>query len=310
VADSPGAAVGWLLFAGSSVHVASTGWLFTARQVRTHAASHRVRYLLVPLALVGGAGAAAVLLPHERLNQLLLLYFGWQFWHYHRQNYGLAALAASSQGINRVSTLERRALMATGSAGVTGVLSQPALLGLTSAGTLRFTLPIAATLFVAGGFGGMALLLRRPQEQRPAVFCAGYLMALLFFGPVFVFTAPYAAVGSLVIAHGLQYLMLTGLVSTGDRRGLDRLQAAATMVCVALAAGALLNTASHLHTGGAVERFGYGAYLGIVMTHFIVDADIWRLRDPARRRFIAARVPFLLPAPVADGSGTDIGSAA
>jgi hypothetical protein len=46
------------------------------------------------------------------------------------------------------------------------------------------------------------------------------------------------------------------------------------------------------------------------MTHFVIDAGVWRLRDPARKAFIASRVPFLFPAPPADISETDIRSAA
>jgi hypothetical protein len=32
------------------------------------------------------------------------------------------------------------------------------------------------------------------------------------------------------------------------------------------------------------------------MSHFAIDAGLWRLRDPSRREFLAARVPELVPA--------------
>ncbi|MCW2930448.1 MAG: hypothetical protein JWM19_1410 [Actinomycetia bacterium] len=37
-------------------------------------------------------------------------------------------------------------------------------------------------------------------------------------------------------------------------------------------------------------------YLGVVMAHFVIDAGLWRLRDPFPRRFLASRVPYLLQA--------------
>jgi hypothetical protein len=325
VAEPTAAGLSWLLFVGSSVHVASTGWLFTARELRAHAFRHRTRYLWVPLSLIAAAALLAMAVPQRALNVMLLAYFGWQFWHYQRQNYGLAALAAASRSAPGLAASERLALLLTGCAGGLGLLSHPKLLQLTITpglgAALHLAFPIAALGLLSGVVLGVIALLSRPVVQRPAVLCAGYLMALLFFVPVFLFSSPYAAVGGLVIAHGFQYLLLVGLVATGGPRRADRLRLCLWLGFFALGAGTALSVASHQHTAGPAGRLLYGAYLGIVMTHFVVDADVWHLRDPARRAFIASRVPFLLPTltppptpppltPVADGSGADIRSAA
>jgi hypothetical protein len=50
----------------------------------------------------------------------------------------------------------------------------------------------------------------------------------------------------------------------------------------------------------------FGAYLGAVMAHFVVDAGLWRLRDPFPRVFLARRVPYLMRAAPAARSGADI----
>ena len=93
----------------------------------------------------------------------------------------------------------------------------------------------------------MAALVRRPAADRPAGFCAMYLMALLFPLPIFVFRSPYAAVGGMTIAHGFQYLLLVGLVAAGNRRGTSRWLRLAVFATIALVGGALLSGASHLH---------------------------------------------------------------
>jgi len=136
-----------------------------------------------------------------------------------------------------------------------------------------------------------------------------YLISLGFFLPVFAFRSPYAAVGGMTIAHGLQYLLLLGLVAAGRRRAAGRALRLAVLANIALAGGAVLSAASHLHgAAAAAGRLAFGAYLGAVMAHFVIDASLWRLRDPFPRAFLAARVPGLLPgrSPAADGSSADI----
>src|SRR5438045_2860354 len=63
---SPARGLTWLLFVGSSVHVAATGWFFTAPEVRAHSREHLRRYLLAPaLLVVAGASTAAALSPRH-----------------------------------------------------------------------------------------------------------------------------------------------------------------------------------------------------------------------------------------------------
>ena len=84
--------------------------------------------------------------------------------------------------------------------------------------------------------------------------------------------------------------------------------ALALLANVALVGGAVLNAASHLHGAAWAGRLAFGAYLGAVMAHFVIDANLWRLRDPFPRAFVASRVPGLLPAraSVPDGSPADL----
>ncbi|MDE3129880.1 MAG: hypothetical protein KGL16_01905, partial [Acidobacteriota bacterium] len=133
------------------------------------------------------------------------------------------------------------------------------------------------------------------QLDRPSGFCVVYVTSVCFAAPVFAFRSPYAAVGGMTIAHGLQYLVLVGLVAAGARDGRSRLLRLAVLCNVALIGGIALNAASHLHSGSAVARAVFGAYLGAVMAHFVVDAGLWRLRDPFPRRFLSLNVPYLVP---------------
>jgi hypothetical protein len=295
---TPIRALSWLLFTGSSVHVASTAWLFFLPTVRKYAREHATRCVWIPAGLIAGAATAAAIIPPAAFQWLLLPYFGWQFYHYQKQNIGIAALAAAAHRVAPMSKGERRPLLVSGVATVGALAADPRLLSLRvnlavpwlgAATTVLFDLALAA-----GGFA----LARRPAAARPAGFCAVYLTCLLFGLPAFVFASPYAAVGGMTVAHGLQYLLLICMIAGGNAsdRGPSRLVRLALLANVALLGGALLSAASHLHNSSYVGRFAFGAYLGVVMTHFVVDAGIWRLRDPLARRFVMGSLPYLMPA--------------
>jgi hypothetical protein len=291
----PGTALTWLLFTGSSTHVAATGWFYTARPVRAHMRAHLGRYLWLPLGLVAGAAVLAAMLSPRALQWGLLGYFAWQFFHYQKQNLGLAALAAAAHQVPPLTRAERRALIAAGLAGVAGLLAHPGLLQLTVRPGLARAFPLTAAVFAAAACAGLWQLARRPPAGRPAGLCAMYVAALGFWVPVFAFGSPYAAVAGLTIAHGLQYLVLTGLVAGGGGRGRQRVLPLAALGNIALIGGALLAAASHLHSAAPGWRVLYGGYLGVVMAHFVIDGGLWRMRDRFPRSFLAARLPYLLP---------------
>ena len=290
----PDRGLDWLLFIGSSAHVASTLWFYSLRDIRSYAARRRWRFRRVPVALVLAGATAAALLPESVVAWLLLPFFGWQFFHFQKQNLGLAALAASSGGTPALRPAERRALVASGGAGICALLARPALLQLPVNPRLGLLFPVSALAFGVAVLAGIVLLGRRRPADRPAGFCVGYLMALFFSLPVFVFASPYAAVGGMTIAHGLQYLLLAGLVAAGEPRPTSRMLRLAALGNIAVVGGAVLEATSHLHGSVPAGRLLFGAYLGAVMGHFVVDAGLWRLRDPFPRALLSERVPYLV----------------
>jgi hypothetical protein len=286
----------FLLFAGSSVHVAATGWFYTVPEVRRHMRRRKARYLWWPLALISGAGAIAMLVPRAALYWLLLPYFGWQFFHYQKQNLGIAALTAASLRVASLRPAERRALTGAGLAGIAGLLARPSLLQLPIRPAAPLIFPLAVLAFAGSVAVGAGCLARRHPAQRPAGFCAAYLTSLAFSLPVFLFTSPYAAVAGLTIAHGLQYLLLMGMLAGAGPRGMPRMARLAALVNIALLGGAGLSVASDQITSRPSMRVLFGLFLGAVMAHFVVDAGLWRLREEFPRSFLRSRLPYLVPA--------------
>src|SRR3954447_26730966 len=290
---SPMRGLTWLLFVGSSVHVAATGWFFTVPEVRAHARRQPRRYVVAPIALVAlTALLAAVVTPHG-FAWALLGFFAWQFFHFQKQNVGMAALACASHRVRGLSHAERSSIVAAGVGGIIGLLAHPELLRLSVAPPVRWAYALGAAVFIVAVIAGVLMLRRRDHSERPAAFVAIYLLSLGFFAPVFMFSSPYAALTGVVLAHGFQYLLIVGLVAGGQRRLSPVLQLG-VLLNVALFGGIALNLASHLHDGSWPARAAYGAYLGLVMTHFVVDAGLWRMRDEFPRSFLQSDVPYLL----------------
>jgi hypothetical protein len=136
-----------------------------------------------------------------------------------------------------------------------------------------------------------------------------YLISLLFFGPVFVFDSPYAAIAGLTLAHGFQYLLIVGLVAGAKLPGRSTLISLGILLNLALIIGLALNLASHQHGAAFPGRMLFGAFLGATMAHFVIDAGLWRLRDEFPRDFLPERLPYLLgqpppQPPAAEASGS------
>ena len=292
-------ALTWLLFVGSSVHVASTGYLFTVPEVRAYARHHVLRCLWVPATLVVLGVTAAAAAGPATFSWLLMPFFGWQFWHYQKQNIGVTALAASAERAAPLLPAERQPLLLAGACAIAALAARPGLLG------LRVT-PVAHALFPLAGLGyavavaaGLTVIVRRLRTRRTPGFCAAYLVSLFFVLPVFCLSSPYAAVGGMTVAHGLQYLILVSLVAGDGRRARPFPSAKLALLAnIALIGGAALNWASHLHNAALPGRLVFGAYVGIVMAHFVIDAGLWRTRDPMARHFIASHLPYLVPTAV------------
>ncbi len=288
----PSSALVWLLFVGSSVHVGSTAWFYSVGEVRAHMRHHLGRYALAPAALVLGCAVGAAFLTDRQITWVLLGFFAWQFFHFQKQNLGVAALAARAQRTPGLTMTERHALVVTGVGGILGLLGHPDLLQVAGAHRFDMLFVAGAATFSVGAVMGVTAVVRR--ESRDTVFTVVYAVSLLFFLPVWLFASPYAAVAGLTIAHGLQYLVLMGLIAsarTGDRPvGISVL----ILVNVALVLGIALNRMAHLHGHPGLGQALFGVYLGLSMAHFVVDAGLWRLRDEFPRSFLTARLPFLL----------------
>ena len=113
-----------------------------------------------------------------------------------------------------------------------------------------------------------------------------------FFLPTYLFDDPISATMGYAFAHGLQYVVFMGIVSVRRKAPIASL---VTLLGLSVLGGLLLNAAvgapdiADLSYGLAI----YGVFVGTVMSHFVLDAGIWRLREPFQRGYMRERFSFV-----------------
>lgn len=279
---------GFLIFISTNFHVASTGWFLTDREMRAHLTAHPVRYAIAPAAVIAACIAGFQLIGPPASDGIVLVFVGWLLWHYQKQNLGLLSFVAAGTGGGPLSTWERRALALTAMAGIAGVFSaaQVAPAYLTKAAAVLHAIGAAIYLLVPAVAAIAIFKTANLRTNRLRLFF--FLTGTAFYLPVFVFSDPVSAITGSAMAHGLQYLVFMGIVSGSRQRSLLPV---AAMLAIATAGAFFLNHAAE--APGALALALKGLFVGGVMTHFIVDAGIWRLREPFQRGYMRRKFYFV-----------------
>lgn len=253
-------------------HVPTTFALYADPDLRSFLRSHQGRCLVAPILLVAGAAALYVLAPQVVLPYLIAGFVCWQLHHFTKQNLGMVAFWCRANGLPGSDQFERRLIIATGVAGMCGIAP---LLPDYAGGRL----PLADHLWSVGALllliVGVVLVGRADPSRRLALAAVA-----AFFLPLFLFPDNLgAAVYGFGVAHGAQYYLMVGHLAVVRRWMLPLVVGCAVV-------GYLLMTAP---AGGLAA----GAVYGVTMSHFVVDAGLWKMRDPEHRAYMRSRFSFL-----------------
>jgi hypothetical protein len=281
-----------ILFLGANFHVALTGWFLTDPEMRAHFRSRPLRYFVVPGILILGTAAAFGLGGESTTHYLLVPFAAWLLWHYQKQNIGLLGFIAAGTDRAPLSVWERRTLMLAGIAGILGffAVSEPSRLNL--AAEFAFLHQVGVAVYLLVPFAFLAAVMTTPSLRTNRLRLLYFLAGSLFFLPSFIFTDQMAAVTGYALAHGLQYVVFMGFVSTSTRTSTMKL------VVFLLAAAVVGVTLDYRFVIANVLANAYGlallgALTGIVMAHFVMDAAIWRLREPFQRGYMRKKFSFV-----------------
>ena len=277
-------------FAGGGAHVAAGYYFFLEKEGRSILLTHWPRTILLPLCMALVYGTIFMEGTPALKAAALLLYFIWQTWHYQRQNFGVSSFMMRADQQSPLSRSERLPMQM---AVIAAIL---ALVKLYNLGTDLMQPPLVHLIWIAAAClqaiaiaTALATAFSIRHQRGAARRVTVMVLGTLFFLPSFLYTNPNNAVLSYALAHGLQYLVFMGYI--GDRQE-RRLNSWARLIVLTLALGGLL-VVMQARNGQPVREFVFGVYLSIIMTHFVMDGIIWRLRHAPQRAYMGRIFSFV-----------------
>ena len=260
-------------------HVGATAFFYFDRDFFKLIGENKQRFFLWPVMLA--IGCLAVFSTNAAAWTLCVTGFlAWQLYHFQRQNYGLIAFAAKSAGLSKLPR-ELNWMLNFGVAGaICNLLRRVELKG-AFASAIAYDLSVA--LFVASTVLLLKVLLTTPRLRADLPVVIFTVLGWMFYLPTLVSTTDLVGYWSYAIAHGAQYVIFMIVVSGNRKHGTKALS------LFLLLFAAMLLAFDHLNRSGA----GMAAYTGLVMGHFLIDAKIWRLREPIQGSLIKQRFAFI-----------------
>ncbi len=282
------------------MHVAATSFFYTDRDFRPvlRESPWRCVFSIVwlPSAILL-AGLVAGAIGGRPWGYLAVFSFhnAWLFYHYQRQNFGLVSFVSSRVGTGRLPAQVNTALNLSAFGGYLSMLGVPGFLSLGAPGFLNYTNEstslqatlvfwvLGAVVYTLSIVVMIRVLLREPRLRASGWVVGGLIVSLGFFLPSLV--SRTIALGFLpyAIAHGAQYILMMGIASGRSSRGW---MALLTMCGL----GAMIGLTINAMTAWPLIFVN----LGLVEVHFMVDAKVWRLREPKQRAIMNDRFDFLL----------------
>jgi hypothetical protein len=298
------------LFLGTA-HVPATIFFYTDREFSGIIRNHKVRYVYVPICLILTTGLLFAFASHVVQAFVLLAYWAWQAFHYGRQNIGVYAFASIAQTGNAPHRAEKLAIDFGTSLGILGTFK---ILGTAVApvylhGTFDRLYQVGSIAFAGVLIFSLAVYLKYYRDT--TIFkTLFFFTSVFFFYPVFISTDMNIAFLSYAMAHGLQYIIFMGVVSTNG--GPDSQSRSIpyrnilTLAVLILIAGFMFWRVGNLKQidfvkisplYSSVADFLFGMVLGATMSHFVVDASAWKLSMAPQRAYISRRFNFLFELP-------------
>lgn len=295
------------LFLGTA-HVPATLFFYTDKNFSHIIRQHKARYIYFPIALTIAAGLLVAFSSITAQVYLFLVFWGWQAFHYGRQNLGIYSFTCIAEHTGAPKKLEKTAIdLAT----ICGILGTFKILGIGVAP--NYLHGALNALYEFGKFGYFvviifALVVYLKNFRRTTVLKSVFFWTLvLFFLPIYLSNNINVTFLSYAIAHGMQYIVFMGIVSLNteesERVKAARYQNALKLIGLMIVLGLVFYNVDAFRAFAVVKSnpllvrsfdFLFGAVLGVTMAHFVIDAGAWRLSKQPQREYMSERFGFVL----------------
>ncbi len=278
-----------ILFAGS--HVALSGFFWLDRRYRTHLNARPARTYVLPSSIVAACLAVVLIGGPDGQAALGIVLAIWTCHHFGRQNWGILCLAATGTRSAPPGPMERGISWWAPATGIAGILALLPPIAETQWAPVLHDFGYAAALGV--GAVSLAAAARQLASGVPLLRAAMTAMAGLFFLPVFL-VDDYAGPIAVGVAHSFQYALIMGYLAASRRGSSIELWTTPLLFMSVIHILAFAVMISKLDGAAAQVVAGVQTlFTGITIWHFLIDADVWRLREPFQRRALRESLPFL-----------------
>lgn len=273
----------WLF---GSAHVALTGFLWFDTRYRQHIQERPLYFYGLPATvsvvwLMGvGLGGEIGLVTSQAVFHVWLLH------HFGRQNWGVLCLAAAGTKCGPASAMERRICTWAPVFAATGIPDVSTAFAWTGAESLIQWAGFGLSVLMAGAF--LILAARHAYAGAPALRVAMTVLVGLFFLPIYVIPSGHHAVGT---AHAFQYALIIGYIAAAKHAS-PKLWTLPLVALSVIYVGLFV-----LLRAAEAEGTLFLLWQMVVVWHFLIDADVWRLSRPFQRQAIRESLPFLFRTP-------------
>lgn len=139
-----------------------------------------------------------------------------------------------------------------------------------------------------------ALFTQPSLRKNPLRLCVLLLASALYL-PSFIFSDPAAATLGYALGHGLQYLVFMYFVEASRPR--PRAAILGGVMLAGIGGLILTYTTKHMGQPGMLSQLLFGMGIGAVMTHFVIDAGVWKLRHKFQRQYMRHAFSFIFDRP-------------
>lgn len=295
-----------LLFLGTA-HVPATIFFYIDKDFSEIIKSHKARYIYFPIILTIATGLLFAFASATVQAYILLTFWGWQAFHYGRQNVGIYSFVSIATRGTPPNKYERIIIDLGTYCGIIGTFK---ILGMAVAP--KYLHGFLEGLYRVGGVAFVAVLVAAivvyfmNWKRTTVLLTIFYFTLVCFFLPVFISTDMNVAFLSYAIAHGVQYILFMTVVSLNfNAQGEARRLQIGNAVKLFLVTGLVgflfyraidLKTVEFLVVNVSLLRivdFILGAILGATMAHFVIDAGAWRLSKSLQRMYMGKRFAFV-----------------
>lgn len=289
-----------LLVTIAGLHVFSTIYLFSDKNILNLAVKFKAQLIVAPLLII-----IISIVFFQKNNKLFteffLVFIAYQTWHFGAQNIGVSTFIAISTHSQKLSLFEKNIIKISILSAIFGVpyaISPDFLIGAHYLNISKFENLAIENLNKVGYILAIVVLFISVPLVIKRFFNKNILLGIsLFFSinfylPIYLFKNPYTGFIFVLIAHGMQYLYFLLFHSLNKSKFYITKFDTIALFIVILIAYILWK---YLPSSGVTlaPNLGLSIILGLTLAHFWIDQFIWKMNDEQRRNWIISSYSFV-----------------